>query len=254
MKKIYRQEVLNGLGVTDENSHDVLTEPDLVSLPGPVQRYIRLTGSVGKEKVRNVWVRGNGRIRSKPDSGWMNFESEQYNFFHSPLRIFYISARKLGIPVRGLHLYKNVTASMVIKLAGIFKIVDARGPEMNQAETVTLLNDMCFIAPASLTDPRISWENAGDNRVKARFTNGNITVAADLEFDDEGRLVNFISYDRFETTDGKSYRNYPWITPVKEYEHFGDYYLPSKADVIYRYPNGDFCYLEFSLQKIRYNI
>ena len=73
-------------------------------------------------------------------------------------------------------------------------------------------------------------------------------------FDEEGKLENFLSYDRFETSDGKIYHNFPWETPVKEYRKFGDYYLPSKADVIYKRPEGDFCYLEFMLEDIKYNI
>ena len=39
---------------------------------------------------------------------------------------------------------------MEIKLAGLFKVVDACGPEMNRGETVSLFNDMCFMEPGSL--------------------------------------------------------------------------------------------------------
>lgn len=91
------------------------------------------------------------------------------------------------------------------------------------------------------------------NQVKATFTNEKITVSAILTFDEEGKLVNFLSYDRFETN-GKIYTNNPWETPVKEYRKIGDYYLPSKADVIYKRPEGNFCYLEFRLEEIKYNV
>jgi len=180
----------------------------------------------------------------------MQFTSEQYNFFETPFRAFYIRAVKMGIPAVGLHLYKNETATMVIKLLNLFKVVNAKGPEMNQGETVTVLNDMCFMAPGSLISKNIKWETMETGQVKATFTNGKITVSAILTFDEEGKLVNFLSLDRFETADGKNYQNFPWETPVKAYRKFGDYYLPSKADVIYKRPEGDFCYLEFSLKEI----
>jgi hypothetical protein len=209
---------------------------------------------VGKEKISNVFLKASGKIRSSEKSGWMQFTSEQSNFFSNPLRAFYIKAKKMGVPVNGLHLYKNETATMVIKMMNLFKVVDAKGPEMSQGETVTVLNDMCFMAPGSLVCHNIRWEYIDINQEKATFTNENITVNAILTFDKEGKLVNFLSYDRFETSDGKNYRNFPWETPVKEYRKFGDYYLPSKADVIYKHPEGDFCYLKFRLEEIKYNV
>jgi hypothetical protein len=90
--------------------------------------------------------------------------------------------------------------------------------------------------------------------VKARFSNGSINVEAELVFDHEGRLLNFISYDRFETADGKTYIKTPWVTPVTEYGDFNGLKLPSKADVIYKRPGGDFCYMKFQLEEIQYNV
>lgn len=254
MKKQYKKEVSSRLQQETVYSTEVLTEKDLAHLPEPVKKYILLTGFVGKEKVSNVFLKGSGKIRSSEKSGWMHFTSEQYNFFESPFRAFYIRALKMGVPVVGLHLYKNETATMVIKLLNLFKVVDAKGPEMNQAETVTILNDMCFMTLGCLINKNIEWEIMGTNQVKATFTNGQITVSAILTFDDEGKLVNFLSFDRFETADGKIYHNFPWETPVTEYKTVNGYHLPSKANVIYKRPEGDFCYLVFNLENIQFNV
>lgn len=253
MKKKYLNEVRLRIQLEKQSVLEILTEKDIAHLPEPVKRYIRITGFMGKEKTSNFYLKASGQIRSSEKSGWMQFTSEQYNFFSNPLRAFYIKAKKIGVPATGLHLYKNEKAMMVIKILNLFKVVDARGPEMNQGETVTVLNDMCFMAPGSLFSKQISWENINNKQVKATFSNGNISVSAILTFDDDGKLVNFLSNDRFETN-GKVYTNNPWETPVKEYRNFGEYYLPSKADVIYKRPEGDFCYLEFRLEEIKYNV
>jgi len=252
-RKVYKQEVRSAFKNQTAMTYGNLEETDIANLPDAVKEYIRFTGSVGKPKVQNVFIRATGKIRSKPTDGWMSFSSEQYNFFGNPCRFFYIKAKKSGVPAAGLHVYKDRKASMEIKVAGLFKVVDARGKEMDQGETVTLFNDMCFMAPATLADKRIRWEEISPLRIKAKFTNGNITIEALLSFDNDGRLVDFISNDRFETTDGKVYKNYPWRTPVLEYGNFNGYRLPSKADVIYVYPEGDFCYGKFELKEIRYN-
>ncbi|HAM09372.1 MAG: hypothetical protein A2X04_09740 [Bacteroidetes bacterium GWF2_41_9] len=150
MKMRYKKEVLEALERTKGIKTEILTEDDIIHLPRAVQQYIRYTGASGKEKVTNFRVEFDGRIRSKPEDSWMPLRSVQYNFVDKPTRLFYITARKMGIPARGLHLYKDEKAIMKIKIAGLFTVVDASGKEMDQGETVTVFNDMCFMAPATL--------------------------------------------------------------------------------------------------------
>lgn len=160
----------------------------------------------------------------------------------------------MGIPTVGIHLYKNATAIMKIKLAGLFTIVDGKGKEMDQGETVTVFNDMCYMAPASLIDKNIRWEILDSLSVKATFANGKQTISAVLHFNEKGELINFISKDRFDTPDGKTYKSYPWATPAKDYKAINGYRLASSASLIYQRPEGDFCYGEFILTGIEYNL
>lgn len=250
---IFKNEVKTALTRTASLKPDILTQNDLVNLPPAVKKYLNYTRAIGKEKIMSMKLHFKGRMRSKPDSGWMPFKSEQYNFFDKPTRIFYIEAKKAGIPVKGLHLYKGETAIMVIKLAGLFKIADAKGPEMDQGETVTVFNDMCFMAPATLIDKNIYWEEIDQLTVKARYTNRHISISATLLFNEKGELINFISNNRFETSDGKIYNNYPWSTPAQDYRDFNGMHLISSASTFYAKPHEDFCYGEFFLKDLEYN-
>lgn len=253
MKKTYKKAVLEALERTRNIKSETLTEGDLQHLPAIVQKYIHYSGSVGKEKVLNFRAEFTGGIRATSSEDFMPLKSVQYNFTDNPSRLFYIVAKKKGIPARGIHLYRDQTAIMLIKILGLFTVVDAKGHEMNQGETVTLFNDMCFMAPASLIDRNIEWKEIDAITVDAKFTNGNITIGATLFFNEEGELVNFLSNDRFETTDGKTYKNYPWITPVTGYTNVNGYRLPSGAKLIYKHPDEDLCYGEFALKSIEYN-
>jgi len=253
MKKTYNKEVNAGLNRIRSAEPGLIRESDLQHLPPVVRKYLNNAGVVGREKLFNFKVRLDGKIRSRPEDSWMSLKSEQYNFFDQPTRIFYIKAFKMGIPATGIHVYKEEKAIMLIKLAGLFTISDAKGPEMDQAETVTVLNDMCLLAPATLIDKNILWEIIDPLTVKALFTNGKLSVSATLFFNDNGDLVNFISNDRFETTDGKTYKNYPWSTPIKEYKVINGIRVGSSASAIYHRPDSDFCYAEFVLKEIEYN-
>ncbi len=253
MKKTYRKAVLQALERTRIIKNEILTEEDIQHLPAIVQKYLHYTGCMGKEKILNFRAEFRGGIRSKSNEDFMPLKSVQYNFTDIPTRLFYIVARKKGIPAKGIHLYIDQTAIMLIKILGLFTVVNAKGKEMNQGETVTLFNDMCFMAPASLINRNIEWKEIDDITADAKFTNGNITISATLFFNKEGELVNFLSNDRFETTDGKTYNNYPWLTPVTSYMNINGYRLPSGAKLIYKHPDEDLCYGEFSLFSIEYN-
>lgn len=234
-------------------STDTLTENDIAHLPIIVQKYIHYTKSVGQPKVKSFRAEFVGGMRSKPDDEYMKLQSVQYNFFEKPSRYFYMTARKMGLPATGLHLYQNETATFEVKLLNWFKVVDAKGDKMNQAETVTLLNDMCFIAPATLIDSRITWEAINNTTVKALFKNGNIGISAVLYFNEKSELVNFISNDRYDT-DGKKYISFPWATPVEDYRMINGYLLPRKAKLIYQRPDGDFTYGELEYKSVKYNL
>jgi hypothetical protein len=142
---------------------------------------------------------------------------------------------------------------MLIKVAGLFTVADAKGKEMDQGETVTLFNDMCLMAPATLIDKNIEWHEIDNETVLAKYTNGSISISATLYFNETGELVNFISNDRFETSDGKTYINSPWLTPVTGYTDVNGYRLASVAKLIYKHADEDFCYGEFKLVSIEFN-
>ena len=253
MKNKYAAEVRAALEKVKNQHPGLITEEDLRPLPLIVQKYLNSSGVIGMENILNARIEMEGKIRSNPGDSWMKLSSVQYNFFDPYTRIFYIKAKKMCIPAVGLHLYKDETALMLIKLAGLFTISDARGPEMDQGETVTVFNDMCFMAPGTLLSKNIRWEILEPTVVNAIFTNGRLKISARLYFDEGGRLINFVSNDRFETKDGKVYKNYPWSTPVTEFGDINGRIIPAAARAIYHHPEGEFCYAEFFIKDIKYN-
>jgi hypothetical protein len=230
-----------------------LSEKDIAHLPMLVQNYIRYTKSIGKPKINNFRAELKGEMWSNAEDSPMEVQSVQYNFFKNPSRYFYMTASKMGLPATGLHLYQNQTATFQVNLLNWIKVVDAHGDKMNQAETVTLLNDMCIMAPASLIDKRISWVEVDETKVKAFFKNGKIIVSAILYFNETGELVNFRSDDRYET-DGVKYEKYPWSTPLENYKEFNGYLLPSSGKLIFHKPEGDFLYGILEITSIDYNL
>ncbi|MFZ1282308.1 MAG: DUF6544 family protein [Ignavibacteriaceae bacterium] len=246
----YLNDVKIGLQQKKYFPNSELTESDIQHLPEPVKQYIRFTGSIGKSKVNNFKIEFTGKIRKEEKSEWMPFTSEQYNFMETPTRLFFLKAVMKGLPVAGYHCFKNGNAFMDIRLLSLFKVQYLAGTEMNLSETVTFFNDMCCVAPATLIDKRIKWLDIDSNKVKASFTNNNITISAWLYFNEKGELINFISEDRYYSDSGKIF---PWATPLKDYQEINGYKLMKNAETIYSFPDRDLCYGTFELKSIEYN-
>lgn len=246
----FRHDVKTNLDQTSTPATELLTEADLQPLPQPVQKYLRTAGVVDKPKVRNVRIVFDGEMRGK-GKDWFKFRSVQYNCFDEPTRLFFMKARMFGMSVPGYHDYQHGKAAMQIKLFGIFTVMEAKGPEMDKAETVTVFNDMCLVAPATLIDKRIQWEPIDNLSTKATFQNGANSISATLYFNEIGQLINFISDDRYEINDMKQYR---FSTPVKNYKQIEGRKVPTYGEAIWHYPEGEFIYGQFYLTDIEYNV
>lgn len=253
IKLHYKQAIQSAFKDQGALSHNVLREEDIIALPPVVQKYIRFCGCVGKPKVYNFRATFKGAIRSNPDSPWMNFTSVQYNFIQKAERYFYIRAVKAGIPAKGLHVYKNAKARMDIKLLGVFPLVKADGPEMNEGETVTLINDMCIMAPATLIDPRISWGACDETSAELTFSVQENTVKVKLIFNEKGELINFISNNRSELQ-GDTFVQNTWSTPLRDYREISGLQLASTGEAVYDRPEGSYAYLKLKISQIHYNL
>lgn len=241
-------------GLARSAATPLVTDADLAPLPEPVRRYLRVTRAVGQPRVQNYRIRFAGRIRSAPDAAWMPFDAEQQSFADDPARLFLMRARMFGVPVEAFHRLTAGHATMQVKVAGVVPMADARGDEMDRAETVTLFNDMCLLAPGTLVGPGITWEPVDASSARARFTHRGHTIAATLFFDTDGRLVNFESDDRSRASPDGTFTKLRFSTPLRDYRDFGPLHLAGYGEARWRLPEGEFTYGEFRMIDVVMNV
>lgn len=255
----YARRVRSALG--DEpapHAQDVVTESDLAHLPSPVAAYVRLSGAVGLPRVTCFRARMHGRIRGGVHKPWMEFTGEQVNTYGCDVsRLFFMDATMFGLPVDVLHTYVGASATMRVKVASVVPMVTASGGDMDRAETVTLFNDVCVLAPAALLDARVTWQPLDDRHVRGAFTNGNQTVSAELVFNDDHELIDFISQDRLRASaDGATFARQEWSTPLSDYRTFDSRRVGSRGEARWHAPDpeGEFAYLEIVLDDVSYHV
>lgn len=256
LKRTYEKELEAALKKEESVESEILTQDDIEHLPKPVQDFLIHVGAVGREKVHSFKAVADGEIKMNRDSNWAKIEIEQNNFIGKELiRLFYLRMKVFGVPTYALHSYTDKNASMVGKIAGLFTIINARGNEMRISDTVTLLNDMCLFAPATLIDKRISWEQIDNMTVKATFKTEYATVTATLYFNEKHELINFTSEDRYYTGSDDNYQKVKWSTPFGNYKEINGLLLPSYGEAVWNLPDGDYSYCKFqNIKSIVYNV
>jgi hypothetical protein len=230
-----------------------LAEDDLAALPPPVARYVRASGAVGRPRPRNMRVEFDALMWPKPGARPLVATSVQYSFFDRPARLFLMKARMFGLPVRALHLYRREQATFQVRVASLVDMVNLQGDEISSSETVTVLNDLCIMAPGALVDPRLTWQAVDDRTSIVTFTNGPRVVRATLVFNERDEMVDFWSDDRPDSSAG-TFVPMRWNTPIDTYRQVDGMRLGTHGGAVYARPDGPFTYGEFTLRSIALNV
>ena len=248
----FKREVEAALAASRRDDAQVTTS-DVAHLPAAIQRYLRFTGVIGQPRVWNYRARLSGSFRNGARGPWMNAQVAQRSFVAPMARLFLIEASMFGLPIAAYHRYVGPEARFRVRVASLITVVDAHGPEMNQGETVTMFNDLCLLAPATLAFAPIEWLERDAHTVDARFTNAGHTVGATMSFDASGGLADFVSDDRFMSEDGRVYRRERWSTPVHAWGKFGAFTLPLDCEACWLLAGGPFPYARFRTEALDYN-
>jgi hypothetical protein len=230
-----------------------VTHADLEYLPAPVRRYLARSGAVGRTRPQNMRVVLDASMYRKPGQAPMRARSVQYSFFGQPTRIFLMDARMFGLPVRALHVYRREAATFTVRVASAVNMVDLSGPEISASETVTVLNDLCLMAPGALLDPRLTWTDIDDRAAQVTFANDPHRVTATLEFNDEDELTGFWSDDRPDSSSGH-FVPMRWSTPIDEYRDVDGLHLLHRGGAVYDRPDGPFMYGDFTMRSIAFDV
>lgn len=227
-----------------------ITEADLAPQPPLVATYLRRSGAVGRPRAAAFRAVLSGRIRSTPGSPWMAFVGEQVNTVGAHItRWFRMDATMLGLPVDVLHVYTDGAATMSAAACSAISVASASGPELGRSETVTVLNDVCVLAPWALVGLLVDWEPVDDRRVRAGYSCGEHPVSAVLVFDDAGDLVDFVSEDR-SRIDGSRSDRLIWSTPVGELTELGTGRVPTVGSAWWHAPEGAYPYIEMRIHDV----
>jgi hypothetical protein len=235
---------------------ELVDEASIVGLPAPVQRYLRFMGAVGQPRDWSLRAEFSARFRREA-SDWLACEVLQYDRREPVTRVFLMQltlAPLLPVTVRDNYVHGHGTMSA--KAFDLFRVADGQGYEIDVGELVTYLNDAILMAPSLLLGPETTWNELDANAFEATLRDGPLRVSARVWLDERGAPTDFSTTDRFfDTQDGQRVRT-EWRTPVSGWQLAGRRHLPTRAQAVWRLPNGPFAYADFSMDpdRIAFNV
>ncbi|MGE5380370.1 MAG: DUF6544 family protein [Methylocystaceae bacterium] len=234
------------------SNRNVIVESDLEGLPVCVQKWLRHSNVIGKERIHTVRLKQAGRMRTEPDKPWMPFQAVQYINVDNPGFVWLAKVQAAPlISMLGRDKYYQGEGSMQIKLLGLIPVVNTKpGFEMKQSTMLRFLAEMIWYPSAALND-YIKWEEIDTRSARATMTWQGVSASMVFYFNDEGDLVKNIG-PRYREVNGKFVLT-DWGGEAQEYREFHGIRMLSKSDVIWKLPDGEFNWLQLEVTDLDFN-
>ncbi len=155
-----------------------LTHADIDGLPPPAQRYLQRVGAIGQPPVNRFHVVCDAEMFQAPGGAGMKGVAEQFDQVQPPRRLFLMRSQKAEVPVAVLHDDVGHQASMQVRIASLWNVVNRRSDVLAKVETVTFLNGLCLFAPSALAGACPRAAKPSGTRHKARLCMVGLLCAA----------------------------------------------------------------------------
>ncbi len=220
----------------------------LADLPGPVRRYLRYTGVVGKPFPGTIRLRQQGRMRLGPGQRWVPLDAEEHYSVQPPGFVWAGTARLGPLPVaRARDMYAGGEVRLLVKIASLWPVVDASGAQMDQAAMMRYLSEMIWF-PAAFVAGNISFEGVDDSSARVTLTDHGRTASGTLFFDTEAdRLRGQAVPERRRQQPGNL------VDPVTGYGEYEGLRLPARGTAVFKLPGGDLEYIDVALTDLHYD-
>jgi len=232
---------------------EVITKTDLLNLPEIIQLWLINSGTLGKEVSETIKLKQTGMMRTKPNGKWMPFKATQFFNANDPSFVWSTTVDAMPvITMIGRDKLVNGKGKMLIKLAGLFPVVNvSENEKINSGSMIRYLSEICWFPSAALND-YITWEFIDSNSAKATFTYNNETVSGIFTFTENGELLNFEAKRYYGGDEDAKLET--WLVETQSFKELNGIKIPNKSKVTWQLDDGDFHWLTVEIIEIEYNI
>jgi hypothetical protein len=111
------------------------------------------------------------------------------------------------------------------------------------------------VDPMNLLTPAVDWAAVDDHSFDLSMSDGRIGVSSRVFVDEQGRMVNFSTSDRWAALPGGPTRA-RWTTPIDGWTDHKGRWLPTAGHAIWHLDTGEFEYVHgtFIPESVEFNV
>ncbi|HQZ13333.1 MAG TPA: hypothetical protein PK286_10655, partial [Devosia sp.] len=187
-------------------------------------------------------LRQRGEMRFGPTERWLPFEAEQLISLTKPAFLWDASVSMLPlIPVRVIDAFDGESGLLDARLGAAFPVSRVAGGDADAGELMRYLAELAW-APGALTrNAALTFEVLSPSHVRVTATAAGAPVTIDLELAPNGDIVAASAAARGMTVGGEV-RPTPWGGAYSGWTMIDGLYLPRRAEVSWRPPEGAWVY------------
>jgi len=228
---------------------------DLVGLPPPVQRYLKMALVPGQPMVAAVTMSHEGTFNtSVTGESWRKFSSSERVVTSRPgfdwdARI----AMLPGVTVRVHDAYLNGEGLLHASLFGMFDMENSHDTSGRLAlgELMRFLAEAAWYPTALLPREGVRWLAVDETSARARLTDGNLSVMLLFRFNDTGTIASVRADARPRTINGVTAPT-PWEGLWWQEERRDGMLVPISGEVAWLLPEGRLPYWRGRITDLRY--
>jgi hypothetical protein len=245
------EEVISLFNGIEGERTKTIDKDDIKDLPYPVQNWLTNSNVIGKERIKTVRLKQEGKMRTKQNGPWMPSKAEQYFTVEEPGFVWIADVKMAPlVDLSGMDTFNAGKGKMKIKLLSLFPVVDSEGPEMDSSTMMRYLAEIMWFPTAALS-PYLKWEKIDRNSAKATMEHEGLSVSGVFHFNEKGEILQFVG-KRYKEVNGK-YILSDWGGINSEFKEFDGIRIPSKSAVTWFEEDGEFNWFELEITELQYN-
>ncbi|HYX09624.1 MAG TPA: DUF6544 family protein [Bacteroidales bacterium] len=231
---------------------NTISESELAALPFPVRNWLVKSGATNRERDNKVWLQQNAVMELKPGQEKGYKATAQQVFSVSPPAFVWAVKMDMmpALNVYGRDQFIDGKGRMLIKMAGIFSLVDETGNKINEGSLQRYLAEIVWFPSAALS-PYITWEEIDSLSVRATMMYKGTKGSGVFRFNNNGDFVQF-STMRYKGNDPDAKR-YKWVVNARKYDKKNGIRIPVKSDVTWELKDGNWTWMKIEISDILYN-
>ncbi len=236
---------------THASELDPIEYIDVGELPQAVQCWLNTSGAMQKPMPKRIRIQQKASMQMKPgQKQWMDARAIQISSLNPPGFVWSVRASLFpGVSVLGRDRFTQGKGEMLIQLNGLFSVVNARGPKLDQGSLQRYLGEIVWYPKMALS-PYIRWYEVDENKAEAELSFGGTTGKGTFHFGADGAVEKFEAM-RYQGN-AEDAQLLLWEIKVLEHKEFEGVRIPSKMESTWHNPEGPWTWLKLEVVDLRY--